>query len=70
MHLLQKGNDITVIAMWLGHENIETTHMYIAADTKMKEQALNTLHEPSRKTSRNAALFKASDSLLAFFDEL
>ena len=70
MHLLQKGNDITVIAMWLGHENIETTHMYIAADTKMKEQALKTLHEPSRKTSRNSSLFKASDSLLAFFDEL
>jgi len=66
MHLLQKGNDITVIAMWLGHERIETTHIYIAADMKMKTKALGSLQEPSRKNS----LFKASDSLLAFFDNL
>ena len=32
MHLLQSGVDITVIALWLGHENIVTTHQYIEAD--------------------------------------
>ena len=66
MHLLQKGIDITVIAMWLGHESIETTHMYINADMTMKTKALCSLQEPSRKNP----LVKASDSLLAFFDNL
>ncbi len=40
MHLLQSGVDITVIALWLGHEDPATTHMYVEADLTMKEQAL------------------------------
>ena len=40
MHLLQSGVDITVIALWLGHESIETTHVYIEADLAMKQTAL------------------------------
>ena len=40
MHLLQSGVDITVIALWLGHENIVTTHQYIEADLAMKEAEL------------------------------
>jgi site-specific recombinase XerD len=66
MHLLQNGIDITVIAMWLGHESIETTHVYIDADMTMKTKALASLQEPSRKNP----LFKASDSLLAYLDNL
>ena len=34
MHLLQSGVDITVIALWLGHESPETTHIYVEADLK------------------------------------
>ena len=40
MHLFQSGVDITVIALWLGHESPATTHMYLEADLSMKERAL------------------------------
>src|SRR5208283_546596 len=40
MQLLQNGVDRTIIALWLGHECVETTHMYIHADIKLKEQAM------------------------------
>ena len=43
MHLLQAGVDIAVIALWLGHESIETTHGYMEADLKLKEKALQKL---------------------------
>ena len=68
MHLLQSGVDITVIAMWLGHEDTTTTHHYVEADLAMKEAALKRLDElgPRRKPVR----FKARKSLLAFLDAL
>ena len=40
MHLLQSGVAISVIALWLGHENMATTHRYVEADLAMKEKAL------------------------------
>ena len=40
MHLLQSGVDLTVIALWLGHESPETTHQYVEADLRMKEEVL------------------------------
>jgi integrase/recombinase XerD len=40
MHLLQSGVDVTVIALWLGHEDPTTTHRYIEADLAMKDAAL------------------------------
>ena len=43
MHLLQSGVDISVIALWLGHESPATTHMYLQADLAMKERTLNRL---------------------------
>jgi len=43
MHLLQAGVDITVIALWLGHESTQTTHGYIEADLALKEKALKTV---------------------------
>jgi len=43
MHLLQAGVDITVIALWLGHESPETTQIYVEADLKTKEQALRMI---------------------------
>lgn len=66
MHLLQSGVDITVIALWLGHESPETTHMYIEADLAMKRRALSRLRSPTSATQP----FKPSDTLLAFLDRL
>jgi site-specific recombinase XerD len=66
MHLLQSGVDVTVIAMWLGHENLATTHMYMEADLTMKERALAKLQELPSQAKRN----RASDRLLYFLDGL
>ena len=49
MSLLRSGVDITVIAMWLGHEDTATTHQYIEADLAMKEAALRRMDAPSSK---------------------
>ena len=46
MHLLQSGVDISVIALWLGHESITTTHLYMTADLAMKEKALMMVWRP------------------------
>ena len=66
MHLLQSGVDITVIALWLGHESILTTHKYIEADLEMKKKTLGHLQEPKTKLST----FKPKDGLLAFLESL
>lgn len=66
MHLLQSGVDITVIAMWLGHEDTATTHQYVEADLAMKEAALKRIDDPAAKSVR----FKANDRLLAFLEAL
>jgi hypothetical protein len=39
MHLLQSGVDMAVIALWLGHEDLDTTHIYMEADLALKEKA-------------------------------
>jgi integrase/recombinase XerD len=66
MHLLQSGVDISVIALWLGHESIETTHIYLEADLKTKERALEKL-APAGSTVRR---YKAEDEVLAFLASL
>src|SRR5699024_1296404 len=48
MNLLQAGVDISTIAIWLGHESIETTHKYMVADIKMKRQAIEKLDETAK----------------------
>lgn len=66
MHLLQSGVDITVIALWLGHENPCTTHAYVEADLSMKQRALNSVSPPGSKKLR----YRAPDSLLKFLEGL
>lgn len=66
MHLLQAGVDISVIALWLGHESPVTTHHYVEADLTMKERALARLHEPDAKIQR----YRAPDSLIDFLKTL
>jgi site-specific recombinase XerD len=66
MHLLQAGVDITVIALWLGHESPATTHTYVEADLAMKERALNNLHAPQSASVR----YRPPDRVLEFLQSL
>lgn len=66
MHILQAGVDISVIALWLGHESPATTHQYVEADLAMKKRALARLHEPEAKLRR----YRAPDSLIDFLRTL
>ena len=66
LHLLQSGVDIAVIALWLGHESIQTTHGYIEADMAIKERALQKLAPAGKAITR----FKANDALLTFLASL
>jgi integrase/recombinase XerD len=66
MTLLQHGVNLTVIALWLGHESTETTQIYIHADMKLKEQALGHATPGGVVPDR----YCAPDSLLAFLESL
>lgn len=64
--LLQAGNDRAVIALWLGHESIETTQMYLDADLSMKERALARTAPLRTAPGR----YRPPDRLLAFLSNL
>ncbi|NDY94372.1 tyrosine-type recombinase/integrase [Wenzhouxiangella limi] len=66
MHLLQSGVDISVIALWLGHESPATTHHYVEADLAMKERALARLEAPEHPSYR----YRPPDSLIGFLRAL
>jgi len=66
MQLLHAGVDSSVIALWLGHESIETTQIYIHADLTLKERALACTTPPEVTPGR----YRAPDALLAFLDGL
>jgi site-specific recombinase XerD len=66
MDLLRRGVDLTVIALWLGHESIETTQIYLHADMRLKEQALSHADSSGAGPGR----FRAPDELLSFLDGL
>ena len=66
MHLLQAGVPFNVIALWLGHESMNTTHRYVEANLAMKEKALARLDPPDTKLRR----FRAPDALMRFLQSL
>jgi integrase len=66
MHLLQSGVPFNVIAIWLGHESMNTTHRYIEANLAMKEKALARLEAPNTKMGK----FRAPDALMRFLQSL
>lgn len=66
MELLHHGVDQTVIALWLGHESVETTKVYIHADLRLKERALARVTAPAIAPGR----YRPDDSLLAFPESL
>jgi integrase/recombinase XerD len=66
MELLRHGVDRSVIALWLGHESVETTQMYLHADMRLKERAL------ARTTALGAepGRYRPDNELLAFLERL
>src|ERR1700675_1862585 len=66
MDLLQAGVDRSVIALWLGHESVETTQIYLEATLAMKEQALAKTSPPCGKPGR----YRPADQLLGFLNSL
>lgn len=66
MRLLDAGVDTTVIALWLGHEQVETTQMYLHADLAIKERALARTKPLDSKPGR----YRPPDALLRFLDGL
>jgi len=66
MHLLQSRVDMTVIALWLGHESTATTHMYVEADLGMKTRAREKISIAARKQGK----YRPPDRLMAFLTSL
>jgi site-specific recombinase XerD len=66
MDLLQAGVDRSVIALWLGHESVETTQIYLEATLAMKEKALAKTASPRGRPSR----YRPGDPLLGFLNSL
>jgi integrase/recombinase XerD len=66
MRLLRAGVDTSVIALWLGHEQVETTQIYLHADLELKERALAKIAPPNNPPGR----YRPPDRLLAFLEAL
>jgi len=66
MRLLRADVDTTVIALWLGHEQIQTTQIYLHADLAIKQKALDRTTPPTAKPGR----YQPTDRVLAFLDAL
>ena len=63
---MQAGNDITLLALWLGHESVRTTQIYIHADLAIKEKALDRTAPMDAAQGR----YRPPDALLAFLEAL
>ncbi|WP_418222341.1 tyrosine-type recombinase/integrase [Burkholderia stabilis] len=66
MNLVQLGVDMSVIALWLGHEHLDTRNIYMAADLALKEMVLNWL----QSAGQTALRFRATDKVMAFLESL
>ena len=66
MTLLNAGIDTSTIALWLGHEQERTTHVYLHADLELKQRTLDRITPPSGHPGR----YRAPDSIIAFLDGL
>ena len=66
MDLLQNGVDRAVIALWLGHESVETTYIYLHADLNLKEKALAKTAPLQTPPNR----YRPDDAVLKFLNSL
>jgi site-specific recombinase XerD len=70
MHLLQSGNDLSVIKDWMGHADINTTHAYVEIDMKMKRKALEASQPPDVTTRKKKRPKWLEPSILKWLDDL
>ena len=70
MHLLQSGNDLSVIKDWLGHADMNTTHEYAAIDMKMKQRALDACQAPVMKRGGKGHPRWLKPGILKWLDDL
>ena len=70
MHLLQSGNDISVVKDWLGHATINTTHGYVEIDIKMKRKALEACQPPNTKSNASKQPKWLKQDILTWLDNL
>lgn len=66
MELLQAGAERSVIALWLGHESIQTTRVYLDANLDIKQAALDKIEPHKGRVAR----FRPDDQLMAFLEDL
>jgi site-specific recombinase XerD len=66
MELLQAGVDRSMIALWLGHESVETTQIYLNANLAMKEEILAKINPVNGKPGR----YRPNDRVLSFLSSL
>jgi len=70
MHLLQAGNDISVIKDWMGHADLGTTHGYVEIDMKMKRKALESCQPPKAKTPAKGQAKWLKPGILKWLEDL
>ena len=69
MNMLESGVDLSTIAIWLGHENVQTTHKYMVADMARKEDALAKVH-PAKDSGGMPKRYKPNGDILDFLSSL
>ena len=70
MHLLQAGNDINMVRLWLGHANINTTHIYVELDMDMKRKILGTTEPPALHDKQGKIPKWQNPGILEWLDNL
>jgi site-specific recombinase XerD len=70
MHLLQSGNDLSVIKNWMGHADVNTTNAYVKIDMNMKRKALEASQAPDTNTSKKKRPKWLEPSVLKWLDDL
>ena len=70
MHLLQSGNDISIVKDWLGHADLNTTHGYVEIDMKMKRKALEACQPPRVETPPNSRSKWLKPGILEWLENL
>ena len=70
MHLIQAGNDINMVKLWLGHADINTTHIYVEIDMEMKQKILSTTRPPESHNKRTKSQKWKKPEILKWLDDL